>query len=173
MKKYIIIGLVLSLFSCGENQKTEQSNTENNPATEQLAKTIEETTKEADINGKWQITNVSGGPVKIYPSGKSNPGMEIDFNPIWKGGTYEFTNGICFLTLPNTPKDQIGGYKVKGNTIIFDNTEGEEQQMTFTLDGNMMTLTIDSQVYQKLIAQKSNGQVEMDISSPLVFHLRK
>ncbi len=172
MKNMIIIGLALSLLSCGENQKTEQSNTENNPS-EQIAKTIEETTKETDINGKWQITKVSGVPGKISPSGKSNPGMEIDFNPIWKGGTYEFTNGICFLTLPNTPKDQIGGYKVKGNTIIFDNTEGEEQQMTFTLDGNMMTLTIDSQVYQKLIAQKSNGQVEMDISSPLVFHLKK
>lgn len=168
MKKYIIIGLVLSLFSCGESQKTEQSDT----ATEQTT-TVEKAAEEADINGKWQITNVSGGPVKIYPSGKSNPGMEIDFNPIWKGGTYEFTNGICFLTLPNTPQDQIGGYKVKGNTIIFDNTEGEEQQMTFTLDGNTMTLTIDSQVYQKLIAQKSNGQVEMDISSPLVFHLKK
>lgn len=172
MKKYIIIGLALSLLSCGENQKKEQSNTENNPS-EQIAKTIEETTKGADINGKWQITKVSGGPVKIYPSGKSNPGMEIDFNPIWKGGTYEFTNGICFLTLPNTPKDQIGGYKVKGNTIIFDNTEGEEQQMTFTLDGNTMTLSINSEAYQKLIKQKSNEKVEMDISNPLVFHLKK
>ncbi|MFC0343088.1 lipocalin-like domain-containing protein [Epilithonimonas hispanica] len=172
MKKYIIIGLALSLLSCGENQKTEQSNTENNPS-EQIAKTFEEITKEADINGKWQITKVSGEPVKIYPSGKSNPGMEIDFNPIWKGGTYEFTNGICFLTLPNTPKDQIGGYKVKGNTIIFDNTEGEEQQMTFTLDGNTMTLSINSEAYQKLIKQKSNEKVEMDISNPLVFHLKK
>lgn len=173
MKNIIIIGLALSLLSCGESPKTEQPDTENNPTTEQEAKTIEKTTKEADINGKWQITKVSGGPVKIYPSGKSNPGMEIDFNPVWQGGTYEFTNGICFLTLPNAPQDQIGGYKVKGNTIIFDNTEGEEQQMAFTLDGNAMTLTIDSQAYQKLIAQKSNGQVEMDISSPLVFHLKK
>lgn len=77
MKNMIIIGLALSLLSCGENQKTEQSNTENNPATEQIAKTIEETTKETDINGKWEITKVSGVtgknlPVRQKQSGNGN-----------------------------------------------------------------------------------------------------
>ena len=167
MKKYIIICVALSLLSCGESPKAEQSNTE------QETNTIEKTNKEVNINGVWQITKISGGPVKIYPSGKSKPGMEVDFNQIWQGGTYEFTNGICFLTLPNAPKDQIGGYKIQGNTIVFDNTEGEEQKMAFTLEGNAMTLTIDSQAYKNLIAKKSEGQVEMDISSPLVFHLKK
>ncbi len=169
MKLYIIIGLVLTLISCGENQKKEQSNTTIDPATAQEATAVEET----DINGKWQITKVTGGPVKIYPSGKSQPGIEIDFDPIWKGGSFEFTNGICFLAIPNTPQDQIGGYKVKANTIVFDNTEGEEQQMAFTLDDNTMTLSLDAEAYQKLLEQKSNGQVEMDIDNPIIFYLKK
>ncbi|MFN3020550.1 hypothetical protein ACK1KB_06100 [Chryseobacterium sp. TY3] len=173
MKKYIVLGLALALFACGENQQAKQTDTEENLIREQEKTATTETTTATDINGKWTITKIGGGPIKIYPSGKNNPGMDIDFNPIWKGGTFEFTNGICFLTVPNTPQDQIGGYKVKGNTIIFDNTEGEEQQMTFTLESNNMTLNMDSKAYKNLIASKSNGQVEMDISSPLVFHLRK
>ena len=133
----------------------------------------DEKTTEADINGKWGVTEVGGGPVTIYPGGRNNPGIPLDFNLTWKGAIFEFTNGICFLTIPNTPQDQIGGYTVKGKRIIFDNNNDEKQEATYQLNGSTMKLTFSAASFKKLIAEKSNGGVDMDIASDLVFNLKK
>ena len=84
------------LLSCN---KTEQINTKE-PANKSIEKSIKNTSRR-DINGKWIIKEVTGGPLTIFPNGKSSPGLKIDLNPMWKGGFYEFRGGIAFLKIPN------------------------------------------------------------------------
>lgn len=175
MKKYFILLSIFVLIACQEDNIKEQKldNMSTEASTFTIEKEAEINAEETDINGKWKINQVTGGPVKIYPSGKNNPDMEIDFNPLWKGSVFEFMNGVGFLTIPNLPQEQIGYYAIKGNSIIFENLNHEKQHMEFSLNDDKMTLSINSEAYQKLIAHKNNNQVAMDIVRPIVFHLSK
>lgn len=130
-------------------------------------------TEQANINGQWIIKEVTGGSITIYPGGENQLGFPLNLNSVYQNGMFEFINGIGFLKIPNVPKEQIGGYKVRGNIIIFDNNSNEKQQMTFSMKENTMQLSLSPEEYKTLISKSSNGQVKMDIKTAVVFHLKK
>lgn len=170
IKKNITLAVLLCTlqipFQCskenGNNPIKDDNNRKENVKTEQ-----------ADINGQWIISEVTGGSITIYPGGKNQLGFPLDLNSIYQNGMFEFINGIGFLKVPNVPQEQIGGYKIKGNTIIFDNNSNEKQQMTFIIKENTMQLSLSPEEYESLISKSSNGQVKMDIKTSVVFHLKK
>ena len=161
--------MMLTLLSCHQKETT---STNTNPQ-EITNKTISKNTSLTDINGKWVITKVSGGPMEVFPNGKQSPGMKVDLNPIWVGGSYEFIGGVAFLNIPNVTKEEVGNYTIDNKTIIFENTNEEKQTATIDLNNDLMTLSFDPDMYREVLLKNSQGAMEVDIASPVVFHLKK
>ena len=159
---------IIMLPSCN---KAEQINTKE-PANKSIEKSTKDTSRR-DINGKWIITEVTGGPLTIYPSGKSSPGVKLNFNTIWKGGFYEFRGGIAFLKIPNITEEEVGNYTIEGNTITFENNKAEKQNANIKINNNLMTLSFAPEIYRETLMKNSQGNIEVDIPSDIVFHLQK
>ena len=169
MKKHILILLPVIMLSCNQSEKSSEIKNEDSAITntnpDQLSKT--------DINGKWVITDVTGGPLKVYPNGKSSPGMDVDLKTIWAGGYYEFMGGVAFLNIPNVTKEEVGNYSIDNNTIIFENNKDEKQSATIEVKKNMMTLSFDPLMYRETLMKNSQGAMDVEIPSAVVFHLKK
>ena len=163
----LCIGIIM-LLSCN---KTEQINTKE-PANKSIEKSTKNTSRR-DINGKWIIKEVTGGPLTIFPNGKSSPGLKIDLNPMWKGGFYEFRGGNVFLKIPNITEEEVGNYTIEGNTITFENNKAEKQNANIKINNNLMTLSFAPEMYRETLMKSSLGNIEVDIPSDIVFHLQK
>ena len=181
MKKIIALLTIAAMASCQDNAKKNQ-NTEV-PVKAEQGVTIQEPSEtkpvaepkkeEGNIMGTWMVTDISGGPVTMYPSGKKAPGMKLDFNMIWKGAIFEFTRSVMFISVPGLTKEDIGNYEIKGNSLLFQNLKGDKQPTTFTRNGNQMTISFSPEMYRNLISKNGGSKIEMDIPSAIVFHLKK
>ena len=131
-------------------------------------------TPKADIKGQWHITQVTGGPVKVYPGGHGMPGITLDLNQVWSGGLFEFQQGLGALTIPAVGRQPIGAYELQGDSIVFTGVGGAVQRMGATLKGGDMALSLTPDEYQKTFAKvAAGGEAKLDVASTVVFHLRR